>query len=351
MVNKMCSCELFYWPFKRPKKASFSFPDDIDLRNRWIYFVNRKDWQPSKHSVICVDHFDEKYLKIGKQRTKLLWNLLPVPTKQVDTVSSPSILRAPVPPRPLPTVRYFGRNDMPSFLLEDKIKYLNCLREQDSPPGFTFRHQNNNILYYNLVFDEASGIPAVYECITIDEFLHVTLTYRGYHLPLPQWFRTGNDCTLHRKSMLVNFPPYMRNKGSEMNSILQEMGTTQFHKPQGRPQYSASMIRYALLIRFTSCQAYKIMLEQLPLPSLRFWPFLIRFCSFRENFKSICDFATSGGRGGTSSDTVVLEPSSYEFQTFACPLVFNTRVPSSLDVVPSSDGINTLFLLYKKPVY
>ena len=62
----------------------------------------------------------------------------------------------------------------------------------------------------------------------------------------------------------------MRSKAEEINPILQEMNALQFHKPQGRPAYSASLIRYASLLRFTSCQAYKIMLENLPLPSLSF---------------------------------------------------------------------------------
>ena len=58
--------------------------------------------------------------------------------------------------------------------------------------------------------------------------------------------------------MLINFPPHMRNKGNEMSTVLQEMSSVQFRKPQGRPKYSAPMIWYALLLRFTSCQAYKI---------------------------------------------------------------------------------------------
>ena len=59
--------------------------------------------------------------------------------------------------------------------------------------------------------------------------------------------------------MMINFPPYMRNKGKEMSTVLQEMSSVRFRKPQGCPK---------LLLRFTSCQAYKIMLVQLPLPSL-----------------------------------------------------------------------------------
>ena len=82
--------------------------------------------------------------------------------------------------------------------------------------------------------------------------------------------------------MLVNFPTYMRSKSSEMSTVLQEMSYARFRKPQGRPKYSASMIRYALLHRFTSCQANKIMLEQLSLPSLS----LFEFNLFREEIKA-----------------------------------------------------------------
>ena len=143
----MCSYKLLHRAFKWSKKVELFFPDDPDLRIRWIYFVNRKDWQPTKYSVICINHFEEKYVQVGAKRSKLLWNSLPVPTKQVDTVSASSLLRTPVVPHPLPTVRYYGRNDMPEFLLEDKIKDLDCLSEIGCPVGFSFRRQDNSVQY------------------------------------------------------------------------------------------------------------------------------------------------------------------------------------------------------------
>ena len=89
------------------KSRAFS-PGDPDLRIRlYIYIVNRKEWQPTKYSVIFIDHFEEKYVKVGDKRSKL--DSLPVPTKQVDAVSASSLLRTPVVPRSLPTLRYFGR--------------------------------------------------------------------------------------------------------------------------------------------------------------------------------------------------------------------------------------------------
>ena len=41
----------------------------------------------------------------------------------------------------------------------------------------------------------------------------------------------------------------------------------QHYKPKGCPPFSADLIRYALLLRYTSRQAYKLLLEKFPLPS------------------------------------------------------------------------------------
>ena len=43
-----------------PKETVFFFPDekkDYDLRQRWIRFVNREGWKPSKKSCICRKQF------------------------------------------------------------------------------------------------------------------------------------------------------------------------------------------------------------------------------------------------------------------------------------------------------
>ena len=40
------------------------------------------------------------------------------------------------------------------------------------------------------------------------------------------------------------------------------------HKSQGCPKYSSMMIIFFLLLRYSSYQTYKLLLEQLPLPSL-----------------------------------------------------------------------------------
>ena len=59
MVNKcvVTNCSTDYKTGQ--KKASFDFDEDQELKRK-RNFVNRKDW-------LCIDHFEEKFLKRGKK--------------------------------------------------------------------------------------------------------------------------------------------------------------------------------------------------------------------------------------------------------------------------------------------
>ena len=63
MVNKCvvtnCSTGYNNWS----KESLVLFLEDQELKRKWIYFVNCKDWLPTTHSVICKT-----------------WQLHPVPT-------------------------------------------------------------------------------------------------------------------------------------------------------------------------------------------------------------------------------------------------------------------------------
>ena len=52
------------------------------------------------------------------------------------------------------------------------------------------------------------------------------------------------------------------------SDILNEIQEIRFKKPVDKPKYSVNLLRYALLLRYTSTQAYKLLLAQFPLPSL-----------------------------------------------------------------------------------
>ena len=71
--------------------------------------------------------------------------------------------------------------------------------------------------------------------------------------------------------MLENFPNYIRNFQETKNipsDMLNELQEISFKKPVDRPKYSVNLLRYALLLHYFSTQAYKLLLEPFPLPSL-----------------------------------------------------------------------------------
>ena len=79
-------------------------------------------------------------------------------------------------------------------------------------------------------------IAIVKESISINSKLHASLSYCGFYVPLPELFRKPHGCKLTQRSMLENFPYYMREKGEDMNHILQEMNELQHFKEKGCPR-------------------------------------------------------------------------------------------------------------------
>ena len=96
----------------------------------------------------------------------------------------------------------------------------------------------------------------------MDDKLHVKLFLRGSPAPITQWFRYGHNCKLTNKSMLEHFPAYLESQ-IENFSIFDELRKKQFQKNQ---VYSSEIIQYTLLLRYTSLQSYKLLLDGFPLP-------------------------------------------------------------------------------------
>ena len=110
----------------------------------------------------------------------------------------------------------------------------------------------------------------IYESIKLDQSLHVQLQFNGHPVPLLAWFTKGRNATLTRFSQLNNFPNAIRVVSEETEcsrSLLNEMLDISNYQAKGRPPYSSAMIRFALHLRYTSLQSYKL-LEKFPLPSI-----------------------------------------------------------------------------------
>ena len=65
--------------------------------------------------------------------------------------------------------------------------------------------------------------------------------------------------------MLSNFSAHIRQESEQWGDVLDEMQRLRYMKT---PVYSAKMLRYALMLRYSSLQAYKMMMEEFKLPSL-----------------------------------------------------------------------------------
>ena len=132
--------------------------------------------------------------------------------------------------------------------------------------GYSFSKYTDHAVFYRLENDEKS-IPKVTESIRIDDKLHVQLFYQGCPVPLPSWFRVGRTCQLSSITQIENFPPYLRRKSEEhpVSDIVRELESLKYQK---RPVYSASLLRYALLLRYSSIQCYKILQKEFKLPSI-----------------------------------------------------------------------------------
>ena len=271
MVNKCAApkCTSGYSSNNHKKIASFHFPTDQNLNQLWIRFVNRLDWIPTKHSVLCELHFEEKYIYRDKKYT-LNWFMKPVPSKySYELLQKKSSLPISKTSRNTPKNRLFEEDQLKAFHKIDTLTSLNDLNEAVAPPGFQFKRFEKGVVFYNIVFNEQTYFPTILESITVDADLNVQLQYKGTPLPLPSWFVKGHNAKLDKISMLENFPAYIRNTAlTNHNTILDEIKNRELYKPQGRPPYSAEMIRYTLLLRYTSLQAYKLLLEKFPLPSI-----------------------------------------------------------------------------------
>ena len=148
--------------------------------------------------------------------------------------------------------------------MSDLINNFDDITESLAPDGFSFLKYDDHVIFYKLSHSTLS-IPEVTECIRVNNEMHVKSFYKGSPLPLPQWFCHGRDCCLSRKSMLYNFPTYTKSQAEQFSSILTELQQIKYMK---KPIFSANIIKYSLMLRYTSTQSYQLLHEELPLPSI-----------------------------------------------------------------------------------
>ena len=96
---------------------------------------------------------------------------------------------------------------MKLFEQQDKIKSFEDIDSTLTPPGYTFQKYDDHVVFYHFEIN-VLNVPKVTDCVRVNQDLHVKLFYKSS--PLPQRFRHGRDCRLTRKSMMQNFPNYIK---------------------------------------------------------------------------------------------------------------------------------------------
>ena len=127
----------------------FGIPNDSDygLTSKWKQFANRAQAEASTSLVcnggICIDHFQEKYLKRGKKRVDLDLTKAPIPTIHTskEILSSSSLLPNVQVPRKPPTKRNYEHplhDETNKFLKQNIIKSIDDLNDSSSSRGYHY---------------------------------------------------------------------------------------------------------------------------------------------------------------------------------------------------------------------
>ena len=164
----------------------FRFPlENPALNRKWIRFVNRRDWAPTRRSCVCSKHFEEKFLKVGKRAT-LRWELQPVPSIYSGNESiSPSVMPTPKAQKS-PSSRVTALpNQLDDFNDHDKISDFSSIGKSLCPSGYKFQIDKNGAVLYKLKNCKTFDIPTDTEAMVIDNDHHVKLYFSGCSIPLP----------------------------------------------------------------------------------------------------------------------------------------------------------------------
>ena len=155
MVNKFClvGCRSNY---KREEiVAAFSFPSDEDTKNRWIKFVIRKDCQPTPSAVICIKHFEGKFLKKGEheKRFRLIKTLKPIPTIYPASTKTSSTYKVSLP-RKSPKKRVFQEDQYDQFKRNNNIIGLESITESGCPHSYLYAKYENHVVFQKIFLNE-----------------------------------------------------------------------------------------------------------------------------------------------------------------------------------------------------
>ena len=253
-----------------PNYPRYKFPQDKQLAAKWLRFLNRPaDYVITENSFICSQHFDNKFLKTTSQNfTRLNYNLNPILT--IHPLSIPQSQAIPTNSPPPPKDRVFQPDQISIYEEKFRIRkfqdVIDFLEKAPEYASFKLHIEYSFVTAYHLVI--SCGLAGVKECITIYTDFQVKLSYEGSLIPLPSFIQNSTDHKITHLDALQNLPNYCRNFDSKYDvDVIKELIQLCYFSPRGRPKYSSQVMRFSLLLRYTSNSAYSFLKKYIPLPS------------------------------------------------------------------------------------
>ena len=171
---------------------SFHFPSEethSELGKEWVKFVNRpsSNWEPSKYSLICIKHFEERFIINSKSRKTLNMKLNHVPSIHSEEVCKrPSTIPTNVIHGKLPKKRDFSIDEMQDFKENGTIHLLD----------FNLEKQMIMFCITTCSLMKKRHFPRFLNVLRWVKNLHVQLQFSGNLLPLPLLVCTWNKCNI-----------------------------------------------------------------------------------------------------------------------------------------------------------
>ena len=197
----------------------------------------------------------------GKKRCRLDMSMKPVPTifdASTQASSSTSTLKAPIRiPQKSSSKRNVFADECVEFVNNDKIIKFESIDETLAPSGYTIAKYEGHIVFYKIEHNELL-ILQVTECIRVDDKLHVKLYFKFS----PVLYLNGSAIAMTTTCQ----EKYARKLWFvKIKYIFDELKEVRFKMS---PVYAPDIVRFVLMLRYTSVQSYKLLLDEFRLASL-----------------------------------------------------------------------------------
>ena len=247
------------------------------------------------------------YISLCKDRARLNYSLNPIPTIHPTSIAkSQSVIPNRV--RKSPTLRIFQKDELSLFkdkyTLITKDNIVSYMKVADEYRNFHIDVSDIGVTAYRVKID--SGIAVVQECVHATNDSHVILSFESSPIPLPDYISTAAGCKLTSLDMITNLPNYCRNASHNYHiEVIDELIKLRFYHPRGR-HYPSAVLRFSLLLRYTSGSAYKLLDKFIPLPSERLLQMLKSHTI--DSIKALCTLRNNSLIG---NDVVILLDEMY----------------------------------------